>query len=186
MLTGTSQVTIPTTATGDLVAVIVSWPGTAAETTHVKVGYYQFARMGGQPPVDPCGASSEVWISGLASGGWAPASVVLVERNDAAPYVVDVVELSGVDLLYDWKLGQPTAAPGSGAPVASDPGGVVLSTITTCGTVNSLAASSPFTVLALDHAGTSSALDIPAEPGRYTPVWVYDGGASNTLTASFQ
>jgi len=178
-LSGTQTIPISPTHEGDNMVVIVSVPGGADGSLGVKIGGHVFVDLTGGP-ASPCGAKTELWYDGFVEGIDGGEAQVAVTRADATPYAVDVIEVAGANLFFDWKPAAPQDVPQGTAPsIPVDAGFVVVSTLTTCGSVDTLAPSSPFTTIDMDDLGTSVAYDIPSEAGSYGGAWSY-GGADFT------
>lgn len=133
-----------------------------------------------------CSATTYDWVVQSAAPG---ATAVTVDLPTAIPSQLFVLELAGVS--QEFEAAPDAAATGGdstalAAPVDGGPGQVVISSVSTCGTVTSIAAGSPFTTFA-DTPHGDVAYDVPATAGSYGAIWKLDAaGAWRARTTSFQ
>lgn len=184
--TGTSAtIAVPPTATDDVVVVTLHRPADYGVAKRILVGDVELEPW--LRAVSECGSSTEAWSSGIFGEIHGGASSVAVELSDPDTFSVGVLEFAGVSGPHSSGAGRIEGmTPGSAPRLHADPGEVVLSTITTCGVVTSLAAPSSFTSFALDAEHTSVAYAVATTPDDYGATWSYDGAPWDGMTIVFR
>ncbi len=177
--TGTSAtIPIPATAEGNLLVVGMTYTG-VDRVTITAAGHELRPWM--ESTLADCGLkSAEAYILPNAPQG---ATSIVVTKPLSATFDVFVLEFSGLGTqpLVDSLAGAPSPTPQ--APALHAAGGqLVISTMTSCGTLTAIAPSSAFTAVDFKDSGSVAYL-IPTDPGSYGAQWSSTGGISiaNTL-----
>jgi hypothetical protein len=119
-----------------------------------------------------CAATTYDWIVKSADPG---ATAVTVDLPSSVAGQLFVLELSGVSQEAEAASVAPTGAGSTAlaAQVDGAPGQVVISTISTCGTVAAIAPGSPFVTFANTARG-DVAYYVPPATGSYGAAWMLD------------
>jgi hypothetical protein len=182
----TTTVSIAPTRAGDWFVIVPAWDGAlgwsqVAVTTEPATHFWlnEGARM-------DCPSASGLWssIDPIAGG----ITSVTVTTDTPATFEVYVLEVAG---LANGLAGKGMQDDPTGAATAHSPaldavhGELVVSMVSTCGTVGELVAASPFTELA-SFDGHGVAFFVAGVAGSYGAEWSYSGGALSSASVSFQ
>jgi hypothetical protein len=180
----TVAVSIRPTRANDLLYISVVYAGPSYPSPRVSTA------AGPAEPLDwttmvSCPATTYDWIVRSASPG---ATAVTLDVPGGVASQVFVLELSGVS--REVEAASDAMATGAdstalAAQIDAAPGQVVISTISTCATVTSIAAGSPFVTFGDSPLGDVAYL-LPAAAGSYGAAWMLDGAGWQARTTSFE
>lgn len=180
-ITNATNVSIPATTGGSFLVLGLSYSEAQIERL-----------MLGDRPFDPwlrssisdCGNKiTELWILPDAPGGF---DTISVRTASEAKLSFAELEFGGLESRPDFTSisGDPVKAAMAPA-LPADPGQVVISTLTSCGTLTGMSPESLFTTPVSQASDSSIAFIIATEHGVYGAEWSYDGGTSVGNTAVF-
>jgi hypothetical protein len=183
--TGTA-VTVPITPTqdGSLLVVVVTESGVAGWAVNV---------MTTEPPahilpneltvVGDCPRAGMLWSTDFGAGG---VDAVTIEMTAAVTFEAYVIEASGLrSVVSTGRENHSASAPTASAPLMdANPGQLVVSMLTTCGALDAVVPTSPFTGLVGEN-GQGVAYAIASGQGMYAGEWSYGGGAWDAATVTF-